>query len=123
MTNTGPWSIACRDVNGREGTLCVAVRDSEVVVVAPPGESSIFDYGAAAKFRSAVMKAAEVAATPVPITSGAVTTTDTASTAEQNLGGLPLTAEGRPALSPCRGGTMTPRSGPAAIPASRGEDA
>lgn len=69
------------------------------------------------------MKAAEVAATPVPITSGAVTTTDTASTAEQNLGGLPPTAEGRPALSPCRGGTMTPRSGPAAIPASRGEDA
>ncbi|OXM44117.1 hypothetical protein CFP75_35565 [Amycolatopsis alba DSM 44262] len=123
MTNTGPWSIACRDVTGREGTLCVAVRDSEVVVVAPPGESLILDYGAAAKFRSAVMKAAEVAATPVSTTSGAVTTTDTASTAEQNLGGLPQPPWGRSALSPCRGGTMTPISGPAAIPASRGEGA
>lgn len=123
MTNTGPWSIACRDVTGRGRTLCVAVCDSEVVVVAPPEESAVHDYGATAQFRSAVMNPTEVAATPAPAISGAVTTTDTTSTAEQNLGCLPPTAEGRPALSPCRGETTTPISGPAAIPTARGEGA
>ncbi|MFD5089837.1 hypothetical protein ACFWMR_04510 [Amycolatopsis thailandensis] len=123
MTNTESWSIACRDVTGRERELRVAVRDSEVVVVTPSGGSAILDYGAAVEFRSAVVKATEVVAAPMSATSDAVTTTDTTSTAEQNLGDLPPIAEERPDLSSCRGGAMTPLSGPAAIPAAEGEGA
>lgn len=119
--NTGPWSIACRDVAGRDRILRVVVRGSEVVVVAPPGEVAVLDRTAAAQFRSAVAQATEVATTPAPGAPGLITTTDMAGTAEQNNGGLPPTAEGRPALPSYRGGTTTPIPGPAAIPASRGE--
>ncbi|ONI71156.1 hypothetical protein ALI144C_52525 [Actinosynnema sp. ALI-1.44] len=119
--NTGPWSIACRDVAGRERTLRVVVRDSEVVVTAPPGEVAVLCRAATAQFRSAVIQAAEVATTPAPGAPGPVTTTGTVSTAEQNNGGLPPTAEGRPALLSYRGGTTTPIPGSAAIPVTRGE--
>ncbi|MBB5856384.1 hypothetical protein HDA45_006471 [Amycolatopsis umgeniensis] len=123
MTNTRPWFITCREVTDRERALRVVMRDSEVVVVVPPGEITVPDHGAATQVRSAVKHATEVAATPAPAVSGAVTTTSTASTVEQNLGWLPLTAEGRPALPSCRGGTTTPMPGPAAIPSARGEGA
>lgn len=119
--NTGPWSIACRDVAGRERTLRVVVRGSEVVVMAPPGEVAVLGRAATAQFRSAVMQATEVATTPAPGAPGLITTTGMASTAEQNNGGLPPTAEGRPALLSCRGGTTTPIPGLAAIPATRGD--
>jgi hypothetical protein len=119
--NTGPWSVVCRDFAGRERTLRVVVRGSEVVILAPPGETAVLDRAAAAQFRSAVVQATEVATTPTPGAPGRATATGTASTAEQHNGGLPPAAEGRPALLPYRGGTTTPIPGPAANPTTRGE--
>jgi hypothetical protein len=119
--NSGPWSVVCRDFAGRERTLRVVVRGSEVVVVAPPGETAVLDSAAAAQFRSAVAQATQVATTPRPGAPGRAATTGTAGTAEQYNGGVPPTVEGRPALPAYRGGTTTPISGPAAIPTTRGE--
>lgn len=113
------WNVACRDVVGRERTLRVVVRGSEVVIVAPPGEIAVLDHAAAARLRSAVVQATQVVSTPALGAPGAAAT-GTASTAEQYTGGRPPAAEGRPALPSYRGGTTTPIPGPAATPAVGG---
>jgi hypothetical protein len=115
--NSGSWTVMCRDFAGRERPLHVLVCGSQVVIVAPPGESAVLDAAEAARFRSAVTTATEAVNTPVPGAPGGAEEQGTTSTAEQYDGGLPLTAGGRPALLPFRGGTTTPIPGPAATPA------
>lgn len=120
--NSGSWTVMCRDFAGRERPLRVLVRGSQVVIVAPPGESAVLDAAEAARFRSAVTTATEAAITPVPGAPGGAEEQGTTSTAEQYGDGLPPTVGGRPALLACRGGTTTPIHGPAAIPALQAGD-
>ena len=118
--NSGPWTVRCRDFVGRERPLHVLVRGSQVVIVAPPGESAVFDAGDAVRFRSAVTSATEAANTHVPGAPGRAEDQGTTSTAEQVLDGVSPAVKGRPALLPYRGGTTTLTPGPAAIPSSGG---
>lgn len=105
--NSGPWTVVCRDFAGRERTLRVVVRGSEVMVVAPPGETAVLNPAAADQFRSAVVKATEVATTPAPGAPGRAATTGTASTAEQYIDGVPPAVEGRPHQHPPHRGEPT----------------
>jgi hypothetical protein len=120
--NSGPWTVLCRDFAGRERSLRVLVRGSQVMIVAPAGESAVLDATEAARFRSAVTTATEAANTPVPGAPGRAEEQDTTSTAEEHDDGLAPAVEGRAALLSCRGGITTPIPGPAAIPARRAGD-
>jgi hypothetical protein len=106
--NRDQWIVPCRDAAGRERTLCVIVRGSEVVILAPPGESAILDRTGAARFLSIVAMSAHVANTPAPGASGRAGQTATASTVEQYSDGVPPAVDGRPAPPSYRGGTATP---------------
>ena len=116
--NHEEWTVTCRDFAGRARPLRVVVRGSEVVVVAPPGETAVLDQAAVAQLRSAVVQAAQVAQASAPGAPGGAPTNRIASTAGQYNGGRPPAAEGRSALPSYRGGTAVPTRGPAAIPAT-----
>lgn len=114
--NSGPWSIACRDFAGRERALQVLVRGGEVVIVAPAGEIAKLGPAAAVQFRSAVDQATKMANTSAPGTPGLrLMEVGAASTAEQDLDGLPPVIAGQVAPLSCRGGTAASTPGPAAI--------
>jgi hypothetical protein len=115
--NSGSWTVMCRDFAGRERPLRVLVCGSQVVIMAPPGESAVLDPAEAARFRSAVTTATASATTPVPGAPGRAEEQGTTSTAEQHNDGLSPAVEGCPVLLSCRGGTTTPIPGPAATPA------
>lgn len=116
--NHEEWTVTCRDFAGRMRPLRVVVRGSEVIVVAPPGETAVLDQAAVAQLRSAVVQAAQVAQASAPDTSGSAPANRMASTAGQYNGGRPPATEGRSALPLYRGGTAVPTRGPVAIPAT-----
>ncbi|SDJ02807.1 hypothetical protein SAMN05192558_10468 [Actinokineospora alba] len=120
MNARGPWAVTCRDAAGRPRCLTVLVRGSEVVVVAPAGEAAALNAAEAEQFRSVFTQAKEVAATRAPGGSGTSEKTGAVSTVKQYGDGDPRAVAGPPASPSCRGGTTTPASGSAAIPALQG---
>ncbi len=71
MNDCGPWAVQCGDfADRRPRSLLVSVRGSEVVVMAPPGETAVLDSAEAEQFRSVFTTATTLAATPEPGGSG-----------------------------------------------------
>jgi hypothetical protein len=95
--NGGSWTILCRDVAGRNRSVRVVVRGSEVVVVAPAGEAAVLDPVSAVQFRFAVMSATRAPGCAVKV--------GMASRVERCLGGVTLAVRSC-TLPACRGGTV-----------------
>jgi hypothetical protein len=60
--NERHWTVRCRDFTGCQRIVHVVLRGSEVVIVAPPGESAVLDCGEAALFCRTIAMATRVAA-------------------------------------------------------------
>lgn len=64
MVSSEEWQVSCRDVAGKRRTMAVYVKQGNVVVVAPPGETAVLAPLEAGRLRAAIREAVVTAAAP-----------------------------------------------------------
>ncbi|MCX2733518.1 hypothetical protein OOZ19_25025 [Saccharopolyspora sp. NFXS83] len=64
MVSSEQWQVSCRDVAGKRRSMAVYVKQGNVVVVAPPGETAVLAPLEAGRLRAAIREAVVAAAAP-----------------------------------------------------------